>query len=77
MVVFDAPGTTFRHEAYADYKATRQKMPEELSDQLGTRVAIMPRNKGAGRLSIDYSSLDQLDALLAGIGNSAPHQEMR
>jgi hypothetical protein len=36
-----------------------------LSDQLGTRVAIMPRKKGAGRLSIDYSSLDQLDALLA------------
>jgi ParB family chromosome partitioning protein len=40
-------------------------LEEELSDQLGTRVAIMPRKKSAGRLSIDYSSLDQLDALLA------------
>jgi len=40
-------------------------LEEELSDQLGTRVAIMPRKKGSGRLSIDYSSLDQLDALLA------------
>src|SRR4029079_1556031 len=33
-VVFDASGPTFRHEAYADYKATRQKMPDELFDQL-------------------------------------------
>jgi ParB family chromosome partitioning protein len=40
-------------------------LEEELSDQLSTRVAIVPRKKGAGRLAIDYSSLDQLDALLA------------
>ena len=33
-VVFDASEPTFRHAAYADYKATRQKMPEELFDQL-------------------------------------------
>jgi ParB family chromosome partitioning protein len=39
-------------------------LEEELSEQLGTRVAIAPRKKGAGRLSIDYSSLDQLDTLL-------------
>jgi ParB family chromosome partitioning protein len=39
-------------------------LEEELSDQLGTRVSIVPRKRGAGRLVIDYSSLDQLDALL-------------
>ena len=33
-VVFDARGKTFRHERYAEYKATRQKMPEELVEQL-------------------------------------------
>jgi ParB family chromosome partitioning protein len=42
-------------------------LEEELSDLLGTRVAIVPRKKGAGRVVIDYSSLDQLDSLLAGL----------
>jgi len=32
-VGFDPPGKTFRHERYADYKGTRQKMPEELVHQ--------------------------------------------
>ncbi|MBI3115538.1 MAG: DNA polymerase I [Candidatus Kerfeldbacteria bacterium] len=31
---FDAPGKTFRHEAYAAYKATRVKAPQELYDQI-------------------------------------------
>lgn len=33
-VVFDTPAPTFRHEMYAEYKATRQKTPEELIEQL-------------------------------------------
>jgi DNA polymerase-1 len=33
-VVFDGSTPTFRHRAYADYKATRQKMPDELLAQL-------------------------------------------
>jgi DNA polymerase-1 len=32
-VAFDTPEPTFRHERFVDYKATRQKMPDELSDQ--------------------------------------------
>jgi DNA polymerase I len=32
-VSFDLPGPTFRHERYADYKATRVKMPDDLRDQ--------------------------------------------
>ncbi|MFO7295495.1 MAG: 5'-3' exonuclease H3TH domain-containing protein, partial [Clostridia bacterium] len=32
-VAFDKKGPTFRHEVYADYKATRQKTPEELIPQ--------------------------------------------
>ena len=32
-VVFDAPGKTFRDELYADYKATRPPMPDELRSQ--------------------------------------------
>src|SRR5581483_10803481 len=33
-VVFDAPGKTFRDELYADYKATRLAMPDDLSLQI-------------------------------------------
>ncbi|MDP6540524.1 MAG: DNA polymerase I [Planctomycetota bacterium] len=40
-VAFDPPGKTFRHEQFADYKATRQRMPEELVDQLDDVRAIV------------------------------------
>ncbi|MDT8438655.1 MAG: DNA polymerase I [Wenzhouxiangellaceae bacterium] len=33
-VIFDAPGRNFRHEQYADYKANRPPMPDELRAQL-------------------------------------------
>src|ERR1700741_2414111 len=32
-VCFDLSGPTFRHEQYAEYKATRTKMPDDLRDQ--------------------------------------------
>ncbi|TBW52207.1 DNA polymerase I [Marinobacter halodurans] len=34
VVVFDAKGKTFRHELYADYKAHRPPMPEDLATQI-------------------------------------------
>ncbi|MDA8204353.1 MAG: hypothetical protein M0Z49_16670, partial [Chloroflexi bacterium] len=33
ICAFDLSGPTFRHEAFADYKATRQKMPDDLREQ--------------------------------------------
>ncbi len=33
-VVFDTPTPTLRHEAYPEYKATREKMPEDMASQL-------------------------------------------
>ncbi|RPJ18922.1 MAG: DNA polymerase I, partial [Planctomycetaceae bacterium] len=33
-VAFDTPEPTFRHQRFVDYKATRQKMPDEMSTQL-------------------------------------------
>lgn len=33
-VVFDGPEDTFRHELFPEYKATREKMPEEMIPQL-------------------------------------------
>src|SRR3954470_8794740 len=32
-VAFDLSGPTFRHDQYADYKATRTKMPDDLASQ--------------------------------------------
>ncbi|MEZ6104763.1 MAG: 5'-3' exonuclease H3TH domain-containing protein [Pirellulaceae bacterium] len=31
---FDPPGDTFRHELYADYKANRESMPDDLRSQI-------------------------------------------
>ena len=42
--VFDAKGTNFRHELFADYKATRPPMPDDLrpqADMLPELVALM------------------------------------
>ncbi|HZC32139.1 MAG TPA: DNA polymerase I, partial [Candidatus Bathyarchaeia archaeon] len=33
-VAFDLPRPTFRHERFAEYKATRQRMPDDLRDQI-------------------------------------------
>jgi ParB family transcriptional regulator, chromosome partitioning protein len=41
------------------------RLQESLSQRLGAAVAIRARGNGAGRLVIAYSSLDQLDAILA------------
>lgn len=40
-VVFDTKEPTFRHRRYAQYKATRQKMPEEMASQMETLKEII------------------------------------
>jgi len=40
-VVFDAPGKTFRDEMYADYKANRPPMPDELRSQIEPALAAI------------------------------------
>ena len=40
-IVFDAKGKTFRDELYADYKATRPPMPDELSSQFKPMLDIL------------------------------------
>ena len=41
------------------------RLQEELSEKLGTTVRISPGKRGAGKLIIDYSSLDELDSLIS------------
>ncbi|WP_028534611.1 ParB/RepB/Spo0J family partition protein [Paludibacterium yongneupense] len=40
------------------------RLAETLAQRLGARVGIAHRPNGSGRISIDYSSLDELDGLL-------------
>jgi ParB family chromosome partitioning protein len=41
------------------------RLQEDLAGILGATVTIEPRKGGAGRLVIAYSSLDQLDGIIA------------
>jgi ParB family chromosome partitioning protein len=41
------------------------RLENELSDALGTSVRIEATRDGAGRVVVAYSSLDQLDGILA------------
>jgi ParB family chromosome partitioning protein len=45
------------------------RLQEELSDGLGAAVAIRTNKKGAGRVTIEFASLDQLDGLLGRLRN--------
>ena len=40
------------------------RLQEEISERLGTGVKIVHGNKGGGKISIEYSSLDHLEAIL-------------
>jgi len=40
-VVFDHPEPTFRHKEYEDYKAHREKMPDDLIPQIGVTKEIV------------------------------------
>lgn len=62
-VVFDAPGPSFRHELYQQYKATRQKMPEDLSVQV-PYIKELVRCHGIPQLERDGYEADDLIAIL-------------
>ncbi len=44
------------------------RLQEALADTLGASVKLVTRKKGAGSLTIDFNSLDQLDGLLERLG---------
>ncbi|MEW5839024.1 MAG: DNA polymerase I [Pseudomonadota bacterium] len=55
-VVFDAPGKTFRDELYAEYKAHRPSMPEEL------RVQIAPLHQAIAALGLPLLIVEGVEA---------------
>jgi DNA polymerase I len=64
VVVFDAPGKTFRDEIYAEYKANRPPMPEELAAQVEPLHALV-RALGLPLLCIPGVEADDVIATLA------------
>ena len=63
-VVFDAKGPTFRNELYADYKANRPPMPEDLAAQIPAVHAIVEA-MGLPLLVIDGVEADDVIGTLA------------
>jgi DNA polymerase I len=63
-VVFDAPGKTFRDALFAEYKAQRQPMPNDLRSQLPPLLAII-RAQGLPLLQIDGVEADDVIGTLA------------
>ncbi|MBS1208488.1 MAG: spoOJ [Proteobacteria bacterium] len=55
--------TSLKAKPAADRDVVR--LQDELADKLGAVVAIKANKKGAGSLTIEFSSLDQLDGLIA------------
>jgi ParB family chromosome partitioning protein len=53
--------------ADAEQRATE----ERLTQALGTRVRIVPRRNGAGRIEIEYYSLEELNGLVDRLGGTA------
>lgn len=45
-----------------------ERLQELTADRVGARVSIRPGGKGAGKMVIEYKSLDQLDGILAILG---------
>jgi len=67
-VVFDAPGKTFRHERYEEYKATREKMPEDLAQSL-PRVRQVVEAMSILMIEIEGCEADDVMGTLAKRGS--------
>jgi DNA polymerase-1 len=70
-VAFDV-GETFRHRQYADYKATREKMPDDLGQQLG-RIEQMVR---AFNIPVFTAQNFEADDVLGALSSQASQQSV-
>ena len=64
VVVFDAPGKTFRDEMFEDYKANRDAMPDDLRAQVEPILEAIPA-MGLPLLRIDGVEADDVIGTLA------------
>ena len=63
MVAFDTPKPTFRHKKYPQYKAQRQKMPQELIEQIPIVHEILNQFKIKYFLQENYEADDIIGTL--------------
>jgi len=66
-IAFDTGRPTFRHEMYEQYKATRQKMPSELIDQI-PRVKEAVEALDINQIELDGYEADDIIGTLAVLG---------
>ncbi|AEF80628.1 DNA polymerase I [Leadbettera azotonutricia] len=64
VAVFDSLTPTFRHKMYSEYKATRQKAPEDLHEQVPL-VEELLKAMGVPALAMDGFEADDIIATLA------------
>ena len=69
-VVFDAPGKTFRDELYAEYKAHRPPMPEDLRAQIGPLLETIEA-MGVPLLRVEGVEADDVIGTLARQASAA------
>lgn len=72
-VALDAKGPTFRHEKFQDYKATREKAPEELIDQLPLIRSVVEAHN-IPLFEIPGYEADDVIGTLARQGEAAGHE---
>ncbi len=72
-VALDAKGPTFRHKQYADYKATREKAPEELIAQLPF-IRDVVRAHGIPLFEVSGYEADDVIGTLSKQGEAAGYE---
>jgi len=72
-VAFDAGGVTFRHEAFAEYKANRKPIPEDLA----TQIPLIERLLGALGIRVLCEAGVEADDVLASLARSAAAAGLR
>ena len=73
LVAFDRSGKTFRHDEFKDYKATRDKMPSELSYQFGILKDILD-SMGVKYTDLDGYEADDIVGTFAKMGQEAGYE---
>ncbi len=72
VAVFDAPGKTFRHEAFPEYKATRKPAPPELHEQ----VPLIQQFMKAYRIPIATKEGYEADDLIGSLARQGAERDM-
>ncbi|MBT5220937.1 MAG: DNA polymerase I [Woeseia sp.] len=73
VVIFDAPGKTFRDELFSEYKANRPPMPDDLREQVDPLLKAIPA-MGLPLLRVDGVEADDVIGTLCHLAEAAGMQ---